>query len=212
MAKVKSNKKDLKNELEYFWMYYKLPFFALVIVVLLIGYFLVTKLTEKETALEVMLIDCHTEISSEQMQEDFMEYAGLDTQKYQVSFQTNLMLEGTDSGSYTMSSLSKFIADIGSEKLDVCGMLESDFEKYDKSDTWMDLRDVFTEEELEKLSDSQVIGEDEAVIGLYADTLPVLKEYGCYEDEEDRGVIGVIYNTQHFLEAASYLHYLAGFE
>ena len=53
----KKEKKNIKNNLEYFWMYYKLPFIAGMIVVILVLYFLITTLTAKDTALSVMLID-----------------------------------------------------------------------------------------------------------------------------------------------------------
>ena len=47
----KKEKKSIKNNLEYFWMYYKLPFVAGMIVAILLLYFLITALTAKETAL-----------------------------------------------------------------------------------------------------------------------------------------------------------------
>ena len=40
----KKEKKSMKNNLEYFWMYYKLPFIAGMIVVILAMYFLITTL------------------------------------------------------------------------------------------------------------------------------------------------------------------------
>ena len=191
-------------------MYYKLPFAAVMVVVLLVLYFVATSLTEKDTALSVMLIDCHTEVSSEVMQEEYLEASGLDPKKYQVQIQNNLMFQGTDSGSYTMSSLSKFMADIGSELLDVCGMLKDDFVKYDKSDTWMDLRECLSEEQLKALNDRLLTAEDGRVIGIMADDLSVMQTDDCYSDPETEAAVGVIYNTQHKEEAVKYLLYLAG--
>ena len=83
----KKEKKSMKNNLEYFWMYYKLPFIAGMIVVILAMYFLITTLTTKDTALSVMLIDCHTEMSGEEMAEEYMDtavsYTHLDVYKRQ---------------------------------------------------------------------------------------------------------------------------------
>ena len=203
-------KKNIKNDLEYFWMYYKLPFAAVLIVVMLVLYFLVTSLTAKDTALSVMLIDCHTEMNSEKMAEDYMEAAGIDQKKYQVQIQTNLMFQGTDSGNYTMTSLSKFMSDIGSELLDVCGMLKDDFTKYDKSDTWMDLRECLTDKQREALKDRFLTADDGRVIGILADDLPVMQADGCYSSTETEAAVGIIYNTLHKDEAVKYLLYLAG--
>lgn len=86
----KKEKKSMKNNLEYFWMYYKLPFIAGMIVVILAMYFLITTLTTKDTALSVMLIDCHTEMSGEEMAEEYMDTAGIDKKKYQDTEQPDV--------------------------------------------------------------------------------------------------------------------------
>lgn len=151
MFQRKAGKKGLKNNLEYFWMYYKFQVIAVLIVVFMVIYFLISSLTQKECVLSVMLIDCHTDVSSEQMEKEYMQTASMDERKCQVQIQNNLMFQGTDSGNYTMASLSKFMTDVGSQKLDVCGMLEDDFLKYDKSETYMDLRNCLTEKELDML-------------------------------------------------------------
>ncbi|MBU5480970.1 hypothetical protein [Blautia sp. MSJ-19] len=210
MSDKTEKKKNIKNNLEYFWTYYKLPFAAVMIVVILVLYFLVTSLTAKDTALSVMLIDCHSEMSGEKMAEEYMEASGLDQKKYQVQIQNNLMFQGTDSGNYSMTSLSKFMADIGSELLDVCGMLKDDFVKYDGSETWMDLHECLTDEQLETLKDKLLTTDDGRVIGIMADDLPVMQADGCYTNEETDAAIGIIYNTPHKDEAVKYLLYLAG--
>lgn len=210
MSEQSEKKKTIKNNLEYFWMYYKLPFIAGMIVVVLVLYFLITSLTAKDTALSVMLIDAHTDVSSEKMAEEYMEASGLDTKKYQIQIQNNLMFQGTDSGSYSMTSLSKFMADIGSELLDVCGMTKGDFVKYDGSQTWMDLRDCLTDEQMAVLEDKLLTTDDGRVIGIMADDLPVLKADNCYTSTDTEAAVGIIYNTPHKEEAAKYLLYLAG--
>lgn len=206
----KKEKKSIKNNLEYFWMYYKLPFLAGVVVVVLAVYFLVASLTAKDTVLSVMLIDCHTEMSGEKIAEEYMEATGLNQKKYQVQVQNNLMFQGTDSGNYSMTSLSKFMADIGSELLDVCGMLKEDFIKYDGSDTWMDLRECLTDEQSKVLEDYFLMTDDGRAIGIMADELPILKADNCYTSTDTEAAVGIIYNTPHKEEAVKYLLYLAG--
>lgn len=206
----KKEKKNIKNNLEYFWMYYKLPFMAGMIIVILILYFLITALTAKDTVLSVMLIDCHTEMSGEELAEEYAKAADIDQKKYQIQIQNNLMFQGTDSGNYSMTSLSKFMADIGSELLDVCGMLKDDFIKYDGSDTWMDLRECLTDEQSKVLEDYFLMTDDGRAIGIMADELPVLKADNCYTSTDTEAAVGIIYNTPHKEEAVKYLLYLAG--
>lgn len=191
-------------------MYYKLPFLAGVVVVVLAVYFLVASLTAKDTVLSVMLIDCHTEMSGEKIAEEYMEATGLNQKKYQVQIQNNLMFQGTDSGNYSMTSLSKFMANIGSELLDVCGMLKDDFIKYDGSDTWMDLRECLTDEQSKVLEDYFLMTDDGRAIGIMADELPILKADNCYTSIDTEAAVGIIYNTPHKEEAVKYLLYLAG--
>ena len=109
-----------------------------------------------------------------------------------------------------MTSLSKFMADIGSELLDVCGMLKEDFIKYDGSQTWMNLRECLTDKQMEELKDRLLITDDGRVIGILADDLPVLQAEECYTNKETEAAIGVIYNAPHKDEAVKYLLYLAG--
>ena len=120
------------------------------------------------------------------------------------------MFQGTDSGNYSMTSLSKFMADIGSELLDVCGMLKDDFIKYDGSDTWMDLRECLTDEQSKVLEDYFLMTDDGRAIGIMADELPILKADNCYTSTDTEAAVGIIYNTPHKEEAVKYLLYLAG--
>ena len=106
--------------------------------------------------------------------------------------------------------LSKFMADIGSELLDVCGMLKDDFIKYDGSQTWTDLRKYLTDKQMEELKDRLLTADDGRVIGILADDLPVLQAEECYTNKETEAAIGIIYNAPHKDEAVKYLLYLAG--
>lgn len=204
------DKKRIKNDLEYFWMYYKWQILAALVILGLAVYFVFAAVTKKENVLSVILLDCHTEVSSEKMEKDFADAVNLDEKLYSVSIQNNLMFEDTESGSYAMTSLSRVLADIGSEKLDVCAMLETDFKKYEKSGTFMDLGECLTEEELLSLKEALIYGENGSIIGIYADSLPEMEYYGCYEDEETRAGIGIVYNTPHKEKAVEYLVFLAG--
>lgn len=109
-----------------------------------------------------------------------------------------------------MTSLSRFLADIGSEKLDVCGMLEDDFRKYDQSGSFLDLRECFGEEQLLALEEFLVTAKDGRVTGLLADALPGMQKDGCYDSPDTRGMIGIVYNTKRLEMAKRYLLYLAG--
>jgi len=199
-----------KQLLEYFWSFYKWQILAAFVVAALGISLLWTALSKKECALSVMLIDCHTDAGQEQMEQDLLLALTLDAKQYQVQVQNNLMFANTDSGSYAMTSLSRFLADVGSETLDVCAMTEQDYYKYEASGTFMNLRECFSEEELAALAPYTITAEDGRIFGLWANQLPGMQQYGCYESGQ-RGAVGIVYNTRHLETAKRYLWYLAGF-
>ena len=108
-----------RKKLEYFWMYYKIPFLAVLGVCVVIVYFGYAKITEKEYAFNAILLDIHTNAQEEMLEEEFADYAGIDTKKYDVLISTSLLFSDSSSGNYAMTSLARLYTQIGTEELDV---------------------------------------------------------------------------------------------
>ena len=196
-----------KKKIEYFWNYYKVPFLV-VLAVLAVGiYFLHAALTQKETALNVILMDSHAVAEGSQMADDFEDYVGLDAGKEALIQDSYMLADSTTT--YAMTSVSKFYSEIGTKSLDVCGMTEKDFTTYTQTDAFLDLGEYLTKEQLEKL-DGQLYMDGDKVLGIYAKELPVMQADGCYQDEAAKAVIGIVYNTEHLETALTYLGYIAG--
>lgn len=196
-----------KKRLEYFWMYYKIQFLAIISAVIVVTYFIYAKVTEKEYAFNAMLLDVHTNAQEEWLADGFAAYAGIDTKKYEVLISTSLLFSDAASGNYAMSSLAKFYSLIGTEELDACMMLEEDFIKYAGADSFLDLRELFTEEELEMFP-ALYTDNTGRILGIYGDTLPKIEEIEGYSDTDTRCLGGVIYNTRHADHAKKFLEYL----
>lgn len=201
-----------KINIGYFWDFYKWQILAALVVAVLSIYLLSEALTKKECVLSVMLLDCHGTTGQEQMERELLQALQLNEKQYTVCVQSDLMISDTQSGSYAMTSLSRLLAEIGSEKLDVCGMLEEDFFKYEASGTFLDLQEYMGKEELDAFGDELVIMEDGRVAGIYADVLPQMQKNRCYDSEDNRGVIGIVYNAKHPEMATAYLIWLASDE
>lgn len=194
-----------RKKLEYFWMYYKIPFLAVLGVCVVIIYFGYAKITEKEYAFNAILLDIHTNAQEEMLEEEFADYAGIDTEEYDVLISTSLLFSDSSSGNYAMTSLARLYTQIGTEELDVCMMLENDFTEYAGADAFMDLREVFTEEELEQFPNLYV-DEEGRVLGVYNEGLDKIQEIGGYSDETS--VAGILYNTKHVDTAKQFFEYL----
>ena len=101
-----------RKKLEYFWMYYKIPFLAVLGVCVVIVYFGYAKITEKEYAFNAILLDIHTNAQEEMLEEEFADYAGIDTKKYDVLISTSLLFSDSSSGNYAMTSLARLYTQI----------------------------------------------------------------------------------------------------
>ncbi len=198
-----------KKRLEYFWMYYKIPFLTILAGIIVASYFIYAKAAEKEYAFNAMLLDVHTDVREETLAEEFAEYAEIDTKEYEVLISTSLLFSDAASGNYAMGSLARFYSLIGTEELDACMMLEEDFIKYAGADSFLDLREVFTEEELEAFPE-QYTDEEGRVLGIYGDELPKIKEIDGYSNPDTRCLVGMIYNTKHVEQGKKFLEYLGG--
>ncbi len=194
-----------RKKLEYFWMYYKIPFLAVLGVCIVIAYFGYAKITEKESAFNAILLDIHTNTQEEVLEEEFADYAGINTKEYDVLISTSLLFSDASSGNYAMTSLARLYTQIGTEELDVCMMLEDDFTEYAGADAFMDLRDVFTEEELARFP-KLYEDDDGRVLGVYNEGLEKLQEIEGYSGEVS--VAGILYNSNHVDTAKEFLEYL----
>ena len=194
-----------REKLEYFWMYYKIPFLAVVAFLVIAIYFVSAAVTEKENGFSAILFDIHTDAEQSGLEEEYADYADIDTKKYEVLINTSLLLDDTSSTNYKISSISKFYSLIGTEDLDVCMMTEADFEKYEKEGTYLDLSTCMTKEELSKFP--ELYEQDGKVLGIYGNELSKIKEISGYPDGE-KAIVGIVYNSKHVERSISFLEYL----
>lgn len=196
-----------KDRIEYFWMYYKLPFIASVIMLIIAAQWVWAAGCGKEAVLSVMMADCHTDKEGEQLAREFEEYAGIDQKKEMVSVNTTCLLSDASAGTYAMTSLSKFYSDTGTESLDVAGFLEEDFRKYTRTDCFLNLETCMSKETLEKYR-PYLYYQEGVPVGIYTEGLPGLLKDGLYENRETKAVVGIMYNSRHVDMAVKYLEYL----
>ncbi len=156
---IKKTRAEFKNKTPkerwaYFWDYYTWHVLGALLVVVLLAQSIVAIVNNKNTVLSGTLINSFIHTDEAAYQEAFMEYAGLDMKKAQVSFQTNIQL--TNALSQANSEAFQLVhANVAAERLDFITGNVTPFQKcaYSKSYLFADLRKHLPAETLAQLED-----------------------------------------------------------
>ncbi len=148
--------KGFKAHFSYFMTYYKWPTVA-VIAVLVIGISLIRSiLSNKPAAVNAMFLNgSNTDLtySTDWIENDFIQYAGIDTGKYSVTIDTSSYITPGGAQSQVEAATSmKIMAYSAAKDLDVLTSDPYNFHNYARSGMFTDLRDVLSEEQIEKYS------------------------------------------------------------
>ena len=162
---------DLKTKWQYFLDYYKWYVIGGVAVLAFAISMIHSALTAKDNALFGYFLNTYAEEEKTiACLNDFAESAEIDLNEYQVSIDSSLQYTAgsMDENSYTASQ--KIMVTIAASDVDFLAADESAFEYYANSDTFFDLREIYTEEELAIFQDyiyyvdMDVVREKEAVV------------------------------------------------
>ncbi len=148
----KMKHQPLKVRLSYFWTYYKWFVIVGLLVIIMIVSTVKSYLDKKDYALYGVVLNglCFTEEAP--LAKDFMEYAEIDTKKYDVSFNSSLSM--TNAPNQNNANASQFImVYVAAKDLDVAAMDPHYFSNYAYNDTYMDLRELLDKDMLQKVSD-----------------------------------------------------------
>ena len=150
-------KKSLKNmspkeKLAYFWDYYKIHTGVAIIVLTLIVVFTYQFVTSKDYAFYAVLVNARSTGTnyglSELWAEEFLEYAQIDPDKYQVSIDTSITMS-LDS-QYDIANQEKMLAMMQAGIISAIVADTEAFEMYAQNEYFYDLESLLTAEELEK--------------------------------------------------------------
>ena len=145
---------DIKTKWQYFLDYYKWYVIGGVAVIAFVVSMVHSALTAKDNALFGYFLNTYAEEEqSTALLNEFAEVAEIDLNEYQVSIDSSLQYTAgsMDENSYMASQ--KVMVTIAASDVDFLAADESAFEYYATSDTFFDLREIYTEEELAKFRD-----------------------------------------------------------
>lgn len=172
----KVRKRGFKAMLSYFWDYYKIH----TIVILFVGIFAFYLIKDMASNLPygfyAIMINSTLHPDSDVIGEDFAQYAGIDTQSYDVLVDTNLTLSTGEYNTYDVSTQERIMAITAAGDLDVMVTDQSVFEQYARNDYMTDLSTLMSQEELAKY-EGYIYYVDKAIIDAI--------QNGTYESSSD---------------------------
>lgn len=162
---IRHQRKKLKGKgpkayISYFLTYYAVATIAVIAGIAFLVTIVTTVLGGKEEALEVMMLNASTMASGEDdygetLGAGYAEYAGIDTEEYTVSIDTSVyQTPGVVMDTYDMASTQKVSVQAAAGTLDCIVADASNFYYYANSQAFCDLREILSEEELERYEDS----------------------------------------------------------
>lgn len=140
----------LKDKLNYFWYYYKWHvigiLFALIVIVTLVYQIA----TAKEDAFKAVILNANLLTEDGSYAEDFAEYAGIDLNENNIFFDPSLYITDDIMDADAYASIQKLTAYTMSEEVDIMITDAHSFRKYAHNELFCDLRNILSEEQLEK--------------------------------------------------------------
>lgn len=208
--------KSFKYKFDYFLTYYLKGLIIIAVCAGLLIAMIVSIVTKKDTGGHVIMVNSMGTFD----EEAFAAYAGIDTEEYDMNIETGCRVdrEAADSESYT--NLQRILAIISAGDLDCLIGDKDTIYAYCESDFFGDLRDYFSQEELDALGDKviyyQPLDDDDNPVGSEIPVLidisdsPKLAEgYNYYSaDEPVQVVYGIITNTKRSDVALKFYEYI----
>lgn len=205
--------KDFKYKLKYFKDYYAVPTLAAIIGLIVLGSIIYTFVSAKDTRFEALMINA----SGAPDAAAFGQILELNEKKEEVVFDYNYYLnpdpENVDNVTYTNSQ--KIMAVIASKSADVMIAPESIITRYLNGSVFLDLREVFSEQELAEMGDAVIwyaITDPET--GEKYDPLPLVIDItkapgldGCFITDEPVWM-GAIINSKHIEDIPKFYEYI----
>ncbi len=146
--------KSFKYKFEYFMDYYfkfTLAIIAIIVVVILL---IRTYVNRKPAGLYAVFING----VNSPLEQEFADYSGMDTSKERVAYDTTMFIDLNNQSQSVLVSSQKLFALVSAGDADVILGDQIVMEAYSTSSFYSDLRDLYTEEELNALGDKVVWG------------------------------------------------------
>ncbi len=138
-----------KQKFAYFLDYYKWYVVVAIVVMVFIGSLIYQALTHKDIVFYAALVNVFEMDSNDEHARQFAEYAGVDTDEYEIVFDSSLHIDTASMDQETITSTQKLMVYIAASEIDVLMMDDVTLEQYAYNETLTDLREVLSPEQIE---------------------------------------------------------------
>lgn len=149
---------SFKEKLAYFWDYYKVHTIVAVLLVVFIISFISSYRSNKPFAFYAVLLNANTNeentATSSTWAQEFQEYAGIDSEAYQVYIDPSITISAEGGSQYEVASRQKMTAMMHSGDIHAILADTETFEGYARLEYFYDLTETFTAEELAPYADN----------------------------------------------------------
>ena len=155
MDEFKEEREAIKNgtpkeKWNYFWYYYKWRVLAVVGVILFISSFAYQQATKKDTAFYVAMVNTGVVADSTEYIQEFADYAGIDLENNAIYLDTTFIISADTYDETSANSIEKLNIYSAAADLDIMITDTGSFRDFAHGSNFYDLRDILSEEQLEK--------------------------------------------------------------
>lgn len=146
-----------KEKLAYFWDYYKIHTLVIICAIAFVISFIRQIRENKPYAFYAVLMNAFSGLDSNDTnvmwENEFLEYAGIDSETYRVCIDTSITQSSDGGSQYEMANRQKMAAMMHAGDIHMIIADTETFEDYAHVETFYDLSQIFTDEELAPYAD-----------------------------------------------------------
>lgn len=138
-----------KQKISYFWTYFKVHTAVAILIIAVVSSFLHHIITSKDSAFYGIMLNNYM-LDRTSMETAFSEYAGIDTETYDCLIDTDSSFSYQSMSEYDIATNQQIVALVQAKELDSFVLNDQVFFNFAFNEMMLDLREVYTEEELAK--------------------------------------------------------------
>ncbi len=190
---------SFKAKMEYFWEYYKIHTLVAICAVIFLIMLVHDVSSNKPYGFYAVAINSNASGAQDILEKEFVEYSGFDTTDYDCYIDTTQSYNLQLIDEVTIATSQKIMANMAASELDVM-IADSDiFTHYANQETFLDLRKVLSDSELESLKDRLVYVDQGYLDYLNSDEYQHYVSTGEFDSENRYAVQADAYNKDFTL-------------